>query len=190
MKKYTKIFVVPLLVVLVSVMTFLLAACENNKNEWTRLESSECCVAINPELTGAYLDNHSKSTVAYEEAIVYFTTADGKRTDDFGGIFIDENGIYNICVIGNRKPVKSDYLKYKRVKNSYNLLEKIVDELGNRSQEFSIWMASTCETCNRVLICLEEESKIDLLMAHLKVNNLFKKGTLNVFVGTNQIVSN
>lgn len=67
------------------------------------------------EMTENYSDNHRNSWPAYEEALTHFKTYDGNYTDDFGGAFIDNNGIVNICIVGYREPVKSDYLIYKRV---------------------------------------------------------------------------
>lgn len=171
-------------------LLFLLAACNlPEENEmYTLLESSSCCPEI--EQSSSYGGNIVLSTEAYEKAITHFMTADGKHTDDFGGVFVDGNGLHNICVVGNRKPVTSDYLIYKQVENSLNFLESIVDEMGSKSQQFSIWMVSVCEVCNGVIICLESESEIPLLLEHLKTNGLLKKGALNIFVGENQVVPN
>jgi len=165
----------------------IFCGCGNDK-EWTLLESSECHEPF--EMSDVYWNNYPNSTTVYEEAITQFTTIDGKYTDDFGGSYIDSNGIYNICVVGSREPVKSDYLIYKRVDNSYNFLESIVEEIGKISQEFNIWKSANCNSCNRVLICLEKESKISLIIEHLKTKNLFKKDSLNFFVGQNEIVPN
>lgn len=171
-------------------LLFSLVACnppeEEEEEMYTLLESSRCCPQI--EQSSSYGDNIALSTTAYEEAVIHFTTADGKPTDDFGGVFVDGNGLHNICVVGNRKPIMSDYLIYKQVENSLNFLEGIVDEIGSKSQEFSVWKASVCEACNGVLICLQDESKISLLIEHLKANNMLNKGTLNIFVGENEIV--
>ena len=171
-------------------LLFLLAACNlTNDNEmYTLLESSSCCPEI--EQSSSYEGNIVLSTEAYEEAITHFMTDEGSHTDDFGGVFVDENGLHNIYVVGNRKPVTSDYLIYKQAENSLNFLESIVDEMGSKSQQFSIWMVSVCEVCNGVIICLESESQIPLLLEHLKTNGLLKKGVLNIFVGENQVVPN
>ena len=140
------------------------------------------------EQSSSYEDNITLSTAAYEEVITHFRTTDGKFTDDFGGVYVDENGLHNICVVGDRKPVTSDYIIYKQVDNAYNFLESIVGNLSIESKRFSIWMISICENCNIVLVCLEDERKISPLIEHLKSNNLFRKGTLNIFVGSNEIV--
>ncbi|MFA5449552.1 MAG: hypothetical protein WC292_03845 [Clostridia bacterium] len=173
-------------------MTAIMTIDEVTKKEkdvmYTLLESSNCCPPF--EQSSSYWDNIAPSAVAYEEAIIYFTTATGEYTDDFGGVFVDENGLHNICVVGNRKPVISDYLIYKQVENSFNFLKSIFVGLESESQQFSVWQVSVCEVCNGVIICLESESKIPLLIEYLKTNSLFKKGTLNIFVGENQIVPN
>lgn len=168
----------------------LLASCnlQGKSKMYTLLEGDSCCPEI--EKLSPYEDNIILSTEAYEEAITHFMTADGKYTDDFGGVFVDGNGLHNIYVVGNHKPVTSDYLIYKQVENSLNFLNSIVDGMGGKSQQFSIWMVSVCEVCNGVTVCLEDESKIPLLIEHLKTNGLLKKGVLNIFVGENQVVPN
>jgi len=171
-------------------LLFSLAACNPPEEDemYTLLESSRCCPQF--EQSSSYWDNIALSTAAYEEVIIHFTTVNGKRTEDFGGVFVDNNGIYNICIVGNREPIASDYLIYKRVDNSYNFLYSVYMETTKAMQEYSIWRISICEESNSVLICLEEENKISLLIEHLKTNNLFREGTLNIFVGENKIVLN
>lgn len=167
---------------------FGLVGCTESRGDdmdWTLIDSSECCETI--KKTGAYWENFTQSLAAFENVLTYFTLADGKYSDDFGGVFVDENGIHNICVVGNREPVKSDYLIYKQVDNAYSFLESIGEEIGKNAQEYSIWMVGICQNCNKVLICLENESKIPLLIEYLKSIELFKRGTLNIYVGQNEI---
>ena len=182
-KKFIELMIVALLL-------FSLAACDPSEMDemYTLLESSSCCPQS--EQSSSYWDNNALSMAAYEAVITHYTTTKGEYTDDFGGVYIDSNGVCNICVVGSREPMTSDYLIFKQVENSYNFLKSIFDELGRRRQEFSIWMSGTCDKCNKVLICLEDEAKISSLIDYLKANNLFKKGTLNIFVGENQIVLN
>lgn len=181
-----------IVIAVVTVMVFGvfgLAGCTESKEDdmdWTLIDS-DCCKTINPTKTEAYWENLTQSSTAFENVLTYFTLEDGKYSDDFGGVFIDENGIYNVCVVGNREPIKSDYLIYKRVDNAYNFLESIYEEIGKNSLEYSIWMIEICEYCNKVSIYLENESKIPLIVEHLKSIELFKKGTLNIYVGQNEI---
>ncbi len=170
---------------------FGLVACtpeEDEMTKWIMLERSTCCTEQEP--SSAYATNINSSTMAYEEAIVHFTTLDGKYTDDFGGVFVDKNGIHNICVVGTHKPVESDYLIYKQVRNSYNFLESIVGEVGRVSQEFSVCTASLCESCNSVVVGISVESNIPLLVANLEAKDLFSKGTLKFYVDENGIIPN
>jgi hypothetical protein len=164
---------------------FGLTACEK-KEEWALLTSSMCCEPV--ERSNVYEENSSKYLATYAEVMPYFTTTGDKHTDDFGGLFLDGDGILNVCVVGNRTPVESDYLKYKRVDQSYNFLESIVEELGKDMQKYSIWTVDTCASCNRVLICLENESQISLVIAHLKTKDFYEKNSLNFYVGENEIV--
>ena len=169
-------------------MIFMLGACETFPQEWTLLASVECC--DKKELSSTYLKNIAKSTQEYEVARANFITTEGRYTDDFGGVFIDAEGFYNINVVGSRKPIKSDFLIYRRVANSYNFLKEIYDETSKLMREYSIWEVAICESCNRIRVCLGDESKIPLLVTHLAEKNLFRGKILNVFIGKNQTVSN
>jgi len=173
-----------------------IVTCQNDietaEGNFTRSASSEIC-KINKS-TGFYDENIGKSWAAWEEARVHFfieyyeytstlgTYTKQKWTDDFGGVYINENGIVNILVVGNRMPVKSDYLIYKKVNNSYNFLDSIYVEISESMDKFGIWQAGVCELCNKVLVCLESEKEINTLINHLKTNNLFKRNTLKIFV--------
>lgn len=160
---------------------------EGEMYEWTRIEGIECCPEI--VLTDAYDSNYSKSKIAYEDAITYFIEGN-KYTDDFGGVFIDNNGIYNICVVGNREPIKSDYLLYRQVDNSFNFLESIVVEISEITHEFTIWMAGTSVTRNKVIIYLKDENKLPLLIEYLETKNLYQEGTLEILIEDNGINPN
>ena len=88
-----------------------------------RLNWKTCCRPIVETVADdVYWANFARSRIAWEEARTRFLTPDGKYTDDYGGVFIDKNGIFNISVVGNYQPVKSDYLIYRQVSNSFNLL--------------------------------------------------------------------
>ena len=169
------------------ILVFLFACDKEIKvseGDWVALDSFDCCEWI--ELTDLYDVNIVKSRLAWEEAETHFTEVNGEYTDDFGGVFIDENGIFNISVVGNRKPVISDYLIYRQVSNSYNFLENLLDEISEVMEEYTIWEAGVCEVCNKVTIALENEKKIHSLIEYLKRNNLFRRNTLNIFVGENE----
>ena len=182
---------------------FFMAACQNNgeggktalldrsiEEGWLLLDSYDCHPYLKiEEITDLYHVNSSKGFAEWNEAIKHFTTEDGKYTDDFGGVSIDENGIFNILMVGNREPVKSDYFVYRQVSNSYNFLESIMDELTElTSQDYTfwtIWTISLCGVCNKVFISLENENRIQPIIEHLKIKKLFKRDTLSIFVGEN-----
>jgi hypothetical protein len=187
---------------------FFSVACNSNddpsasrtgiESDWVTLDSLYCCPMVEITDENAYWDNIAKSQPAWEEARTHFTIVnnkytddygvvwvDEKYTDDYGGVYVDENGIFHISVVGNRKPVKSDYLIYKQVSNSYNFLESILVEISEQMEEFTVWKAGIYECCNSVLIFLENEEKIHLLIDHLKTNNLFRRNTLKIYVGEN-----
>lgn len=162
---------------------FGLAGC--GTDGWERLQSSKCCETS--ESSSNFFSNFAHSTAVYGDAVKRYLTTDGKHTDDFGGVFVDGDGIYNICVVG-KTPKNSEYLIYKRVKNSLNFLESICEGLSGKMIEYSIWRVSICENCNRVLICLQNESDIALVVEHLKAKNLYKRDSLNFYVGKPEIV--
>ena len=79
-------------------------------------------------------------------------------------------------------PVKSDYLIYQKVNNSYNFLDSIQEEISETMDMFNIWQVGICERCNKVLVCLENEKEINSLINYLKAKNLFKPNTLKIYV--------
>jgi len=117
MKKGIKVIIV---FVLFSMMMTVFSGC-GDEDQWTIVESDTCYPLV---ASDSYWDNFGESSTAYEEAIKHFITENGNYTNDFGGVYIDENGIHNICVVGFRRPVKSDYLIYRRVKNSINFFKR------------------------------------------------------------------
>ena len=182
---------------------FFMLACQNdtgiNEGDFARSLSSEVC-KFN-ESTEYYDVNIGKSWADWEEARKHFfiefyeftdylgnTYTKQKWVEDFGGIYIDKNGIFNILVVGERKPLKSDYLIYKKVNNSYNFLDNIMVEIVKKMSDFTIWQVYICEPCNKILVCLENENEIDSFINYLKTNNLFKPNTLKIFIGENNIV--
>ena len=170
------------------------ASTSDNKNtsegdkEYEMLTRNECHKAF--VRADAYGENVAKSADSYSEAIGRFTLADGERTDDFGGVFIDGNGIYNICVVGDNLPATTEYLVYKRVDNSLKTLKNIYSYLNGVMVEYGIWEVSVCEVCNKVKICLTDESKIDLVIAQLKTEDLFASNALAFFAGSNEYSAN
>lgn len=155
--------------------------------ERTKIEGIECYPKI--VVSDTYYNNLSKSKTAYEDTIPYFTE-NGKYTDDFGGVFIDNNGMYNICVVGNREPIKSDYLVYKKVDNSFNFLEIIVGEISEIAHDFTIWRAGTSVSQNAVVIYLKDGNKLTLLIEYLKSKNLYQENALKILIEEKGIILN
>ena len=171
-------------------------ACETNPNEiadeitgdyWMRVYNpNDCCT---PPITNVPADVRSHNSnrswpVWNNEARPHFLTADGRWTDDFGGVFIDGSGIVNISVVGNRRPVRSDYLIYRQVHNSYNFLNSIKDGVAGIMREENVaWGVAVHHRCNRVSIRVGNEKEIYSLIEHLRARNLFKRNTLRIWVG-------
>jgi len=162
----------------------VIISCPNGKElhegYFTKSPNSVICALDNK--TGHYEENFGKSWAAWEVARKHFYSSHNKWTDDFGGVYIDGNGIVNILVVGSRRPVISNYLIYRQVLNSYNFLERVLNEISDIMTEFTIWQAGICEIHNKILVCLEYEREIHSLISHLKTKNLFKQNTLKIFV--------
>jgi len=170
-------------------------ACETNPDEiagdyWVRFYGlNDCCTPFVRNVPDdVRIHNTHEGMIAWEGASLHFLTADGRWTDDFGGVFIDGNGFYNISVVGDRRPVKSDYLIYRQVHNSHNFLSSIKNEIGGIMIENTVWTVEVNEICNRVSIYLENEEKIHSLVEHLRTRNLLRHNTLRIYVGPNAIV--
>ncbi len=90
-------------------------------------------------------------------------------------------------VTGNRRPLECDYLIYDKVKFSYNYLLSIMDELSPRMEEYTIREIGIRATCNKVHISLEDESKIPIIINHLRRSFIFRRGALAIYVGPDTI---
>lgn len=174
--------IIALMAVLI-ICSGIFSGCDNS---WQRIESSACHETL--ESSDVYFDNHDKSWAAYFDARTHFTTPWGEYTDDFGGVFIDNNGIVNIYMIGDRIPLESEYLIYKQANYSYNFLKSIYDELGKIMPDYSLWQVAICDSCNVVIVSLEDESEIPLIILHLSIKNLYRKDSLYFYIGENNIV--
>ena len=130
-------------------------------------------------LSNDFYKNFRKSQAEYNKAITYFKVNEENQLDEFGGVFVDKEGIINICIVGNNIPYESEFLRYKQVSNSYNILKRIGEELQLVLKEYTIWMRGICESCNYVIIRLEEESNIPLVINYLKVKGVYKQDFLN-----------
>jgi len=159
---------------------------EEDEYEWKVLTNQEYYMI--PEITNDdYYENVDKSLKTYWEVLPHFKIEDRKFTDDYGGVFIDSDGLLNILIIGNRRPVESDNLIYKQVENSLNFLLSVYDEANTLFSKYTIWKISISQSKNIVLISLEDEREISLLVEHLKEKQLFKKDAIAFYVGKNSI---
>lgn len=140
------------------------------------------------ERTQEYLNNMEQSQAIYYQAIAPFQSDAGRYTDDFGGVFYDNNGFLNINITGNRTPFLSDYLIYNHVDFSYNFLSQIQDELIPVMLRYSIWAMGSCEYCNKVDISILDKSQITEVITYLRRKRLYADNSLSFFVGENNFV--
>ena len=165
-----------------------LFGCNRNNKEYEILGKDECHKAF--VLSDAYYENYDKSKIAFDSIMINFTKSDGEYTDDFGGSFIDCNGIYNVCVAGSCELVNSDYLIFKEVDHPFKLLNSIYKDLIKHMDNYNIWNVEICEVCNKIKICTESENQVDLIIKQLKNDGLFKKNTLLFYVNKNLNIPN
>jgi len=160
-----------------------LVACnkEEDDYEWHLLTSQEYYMM--QEITVDYYENFDESMKIYSEVLSHFKTIDGEYTDDFGGVFIDSDGLLNVLVIGSRKPVELDYLIYQQAENSFNALLSIFDEASKVVRDYTIWKVALCVSSNIVLIGLEDDSAISLIVDHLNDKQLYNKDAIAFYVG-------
>ena len=170
-------------IILCFLTVFFCAGCGEKKG-YIRLEEYNC--HAESAVAEDHWNTQKEGLAFYELAMADFKTADGRYTEDFGGKYIDENGFYNICVVG-RQPSDSEYVKYKKVDFSLNFLTEIYNEASALMQEYGVWQVDICARCNAVKICIEAENKIQTLIQRLKENGLFKKDALMFYVRENSI---
>jgi len=181
-------------------LLFALVACKNHTVP-KELEDLEAPDGVDYGITWTPLKEFSRGTVEAVWSDTYFSNINiGEEefpkakqlltVDEFGGVYIDENGIFNICVVGDREPYLSDYLIYRHVEHSYGFLYGIMWALGNKMTELTIWSCGTNERNNRVDVFMEDKKKIPNLIEYLRENDLFRESAINVIIGRNNIVLN
>ena len=165
------------------------------KEFWDRMNSVDTS-------SDSYAEMHSKADPVFYEALACFTKADGESTDDYGGVYVNEDGTYTICVVGDRTPIVSEYIVYRRVESSYNFLKsmlnevvKLIDEFIQESQQnydtnLAIWIMSIDTVFNRNEIYLEKAKGIPIIIERLKEKDLFKADSLVFHVEKNGLVLN
>lgn len=134
-----------------------------------------------------YESNFIESEKKYKEVIHYYKDSNDCYTDNFGGGYVDSNGIYNICIVGGNKPIVSNYLIYIKVVNSINFLESICDLIEESMTKFSVWHVGICVQCNKVKICLKDKNQIKAIIGELKSKSLYERNSLMFFVGESTI---
>lgn len=152
----------------------------NSKKGYKILEEYECHYPF--VMSEYYCENYANSKIAFETVMESFFDDEGNYTNDFGGSYIDGNGIFNICVVGSRRPIDSNYLIFQKVDNSFNFLKKIYKHLIEHTDNYNIASVEICEICNKIKICIETVDQINLIVAQLRTEGLFKKNILLFYV--------
>lgn len=90
--------------------------------------------------------------------------------DNYGGAYIDSNGILNINIVGDDSNIKKDSnVIYHKVKFSLKDLNKAVDKLGKQMQTLGIGALGCDEEKNRVVVWLSnlDDQTIDLIKSNV-----------------------
>ena len=186
-KRRTNLSLLVISIMVIMCFSFL-NGCDKNNKGYEILDKNEFHKAF--VLSDVYYENYAKSKIAFDTVMIDFTELDGEYTDDFGGCFIDCNGIYNVCVAGSCELVNSDYLIFKEVDHPFKLLNSIYKDLIKHMDNYNIWSVEICEVCNKIKICTESENQVDLIIKQLKNDGLFKKNTLLFYVNKNLNIPN
>jgi len=183
-----KVFVV-LVMVMIGVVFFIGCDIDPKNKMYTLIDNMDCCEIKERtiELDEYYENVKSSMELSYEVRAYY---EDDEHSNEYGGIYLDHNGILNLCVVGSNRPFVSEYLIYREVNYSYDYLCKVKDEIAKVMLEYTVWMVSICEECNRVSLCLEDASKIPLLVEYLIINVSLRDNSLIIYVGENSFVLN
>lgn len=108
----------------------------------------------------SYSNNCKRSIESYKQALNVFTHYDNgelKYDDYYSGMFIDNQGILNICLVdGYDINLDSLYCKIIKRKYSYNYLNSFISKLDGKFENYSINLAYIDEINNYLVINVEE----------------------------------
>lgn len=158
---------------------------------------SESVQAINVE----YFANSNRSVAIYNEAISPYKSISIKYngdevvsySEDFAGIFIDDEGFLNIGLVGSQHSVSNfnGQVIYKQYIFSYNYLQEIQNVVTDIMTDYNIHLVGIDEKSNNVSIYLNDECDIEKLSNFLQVTKGFDEKALNFIVdGSGGIIQN
>ncbi len=128
------------------------------------------------------------------------TAADGQETteysDDFAGVFIDDDGILNIGVVADKAQIQSlqttselcEQAIYREDTYTYNYLQEIMSVIEPKMEEYGIFTIGISERDNNVFVDLGNEDSSHKIVAFLEEKGLYSRDALSFRVnpdGTN-----
>lgn len=136
-----------------------------------------------------YFANVNRSVELREQAVSPYIARtaeqDGKKftvySDDFAGVFIDEQGFLNIAVVGEPQQ-KSRYggqVIYKQFAFSYNYLQKVMNAVENVIDGYSIRAVGIDDLFNYVFIEMNDENDVAKIIEYLQRENLYEADALS-----------
>lgn len=148
-----------------------------------------------------YYENINRSVAVYNNAISPYKSIakdlNGEEnvtySDDFAGVFIDDEGLLNIGLVGSIQSASrfNGQVKYKQCEFTYNYLQDIQDVITNAKADYSIYMTAVSEKNNNLCIYLNDESDIKRITDFLQQRYEFDVRAINfVIEGTGGIVKN
>ena len=107
-------------------------------------------------------------------------------SDEFAGVFIDDEGFLNIGVTGstNRFSDFNGQVFYKKFDHSYNFLLTVQESITGIMNSVDIHRVSIDEKNNEVDVYLQEED-IDQVIGYLQSKNLFNDSSIEFIVDSN-----
>jgi len=150
---------------------------------------------VNAETASAeYYGNVSRSAGLYEQAVSpYITKAaepDGKEitvySGDYGGVFIDEQGLLNIGVVASDAQIRAlqeasrfgGQVLYRRYAFAYNELQRIMDAVEGLMFDCGISAVGIDDELNHVFVELTDESNVPRIVTHLQELGLYREAAV------------
>lgn len=138
------------------------------------------------DLYSRAMDLFSRKVQTDEEETVTYT-------DDFGGVFIDDDGKLNIGVVSDNAQINKlkktanfdGQVVYKAYAYSYNYLQELKDVLAEVMIEYDIYTISIRESLNRVCVYSDGTSEEKDIIAYLRGNGYKDIGAIE-FITENE----
>ena len=160
---------------IICILLLLLLVTNSLANNQPTPASNQANPKINqPTPSSDFFNNQKVAVEQYHIMLKEFKSNKANRSninkeypDNFGGSYIDKEGNLNINIVGEdandiKALLKSDKVKYHKVKYSKNYLEELVDKLNKcaieHPDEFGIEQVVLSESNNKIIVYLRNMS--------------------------------